>query len=562
MEEYYRDPALVDAFIVETEELLQSIDQDLVGLERAPNDDELLNRIFRALHSIKGTAGFLGFAPIIQLGHHAEDVLNALRRREVQLTQSTMNALLATRDRLGVMVADLRAGGLKPKYEIEALLNELDRLQKPQALESNSADIPDPSTLEQAQPTDPAAPQKGNRPDSQTMRVDVRKIDDLINLIGELVVERNRLLQLTRTLNSDISQVDSPLSHSASRLSFITEELQAAALRTRMVPISTVFCKFPRLVRDVAQALGKETKLVIRGEETEIDRTLVELVSDPLVHLIRNALDHGLESPEVRERSGKPRQGTICIEATQEGDQILVVLSDDGAGIDPARILGKAIELQIVTTERAASLSEREILNFIFLPGFSTADKATDVSGRGVGMDVVRTNLKKVNGSIEVHSKMGQGTTVVMHLPLTLAVVPVLLVQAADDVFALPLRAIVETDRQANTRVHLVDGCEVVRLRGETLPLLRLRSLCPPSSDHPASEGKIVVLEVAEKRFALLVDGLAGQESTVIKPLGSYLHDCTGIAGATVSGDGRVRLVLDPGELVAWAANRPPQVVQ
>jgi two-component system chemotaxis sensor kinase CheA len=548
MEEYYRDPALVDAFIVETEELLQSIDQDLVGLEHVPGDDELLNRVFRALHSIKGTAGFLGFAPIIQLGHHAEDVLNALRRREVQLTQSTMNALLATRDRLGVMVADLRGGGLKPKYEIEALLVELDRLQKPQAaaLEDNSGDLLGASTLAQAQ---------------ATMRVDVRKIDDLINLIGELVVERNRLLQLTKTLNSDISQVDSPLSHSASRLSFITEELQAAALRTRMVPISTVFCRFPRLVRDLAQALKKETRLIVRGEETEIDRTLVELVSDPLVHLIRNALDHGLESPEMRESGGKPRQGTICIEATQEGDQILVTLSDDGSGIDPARILGKAIEMQIVTAERAASLSERETLNFIFLPGFSTADKATDVSGRGVGMDVVRTNLKKVNGSIEVHSKIGRGTTVVMHLPLTLAVVPVLLVQAADDVFALPLRAIVETDRQANTRVHLVDGCEVVRLRGETLPLLRLRSLCPLSSNQTAPEGKIVVLEVAEKRFALLVDGLAGQESTVIKPLGSYLHDCTGIAGATVSGDGRVRLVLDPGELIAWAANRPPQAV-
>lgn len=563
MEEYYRDPALVEAFIVETEELLQSVDQDLVGLEHAPGDDELLNRVFRALHSIKGTAGFLGFAPIIQLGHQAEDVLNALRRREVQLTQATMNALLATRDRLGVMVGDLRAGALKPKYEIDALLAELDRLQKPQAsaFQDSSGNPLASNTLDPAQPTDPAAPQKGNRPDSQTMRVDVRKIDDLINLIGELVVERNRLLQLTKNLNSDISEVDSPLSHSASRLSFITEELQTAALRTRMVPINTVFCRFPRLVRDLAQALGKETNLVIRGEETEIDRTLVELVSDPLVHLIRNALDHGLESPEMRERAGKPRQGTICIEATQEGDQILVILSDDGAGIDPARILGKAIELQLVTAERAASLGEREILNFIFLPGFSTADKATDVSGRGVGMDVVRTNLKKVNGSIEVHSKIGQGTTMVMHLPLTLAVVPVLLVQAADDVFALPLRAIVETDRQANTRVHLVDGCEVVRLRGETLPLMRLRSLCPPSPNQPASEGKIVVLEVAEKRFALLVDGLAGQESTVIKPLGSYLHDCTGIAGATVSGDGRVRLVLDPGELIAWAANRPPQAV-
>jgi two-component system, chemotaxis family, sensor kinase CheA len=553
MEEFYKDPALVEAFIVESEELLQAIDQDLVELENGPDNEELLNRIFRALHTIKGTAGFLGFAPIVQLGHRAEDVLNALRRREVSLTRPMMNALLAARDRLGLMLADLRGSGLQQKYDIEALLGELERLQQPDVPGPQPAPIPDAADAA----TNPGPGQKTNAP-SQTMRVDVRKIDDLINLIGELVLERNRLLQLTK---SDPHAIDSPLSHSASRLSFITEELQVAALRTRMVPINTIFCRFPRLVRDLAQALNKEAGLVIRGEETEIDRTMVELVSDPLVHLIRNALDHGLESPDARERAGKPRQGTICIEARQEGDQVLVIISDDGAGIDPARILGKAIQLEIITAERAPSLIEREILDFIFLPGFSTAERATDVSGRGVGMDVVRTNLKKVNGSIELRSRIAQGTTVIMHLPLTLAVVPVLLVQAADEVFALPLRAIVETARLANARVHLVDGCEVVCLRDETLPLLRLRSLCPASCSQSQTEQKIVIMGVAEKKLALLVDGLAGQESTVIKPLGSYLHDCAAIAGATVAGDGRVRLVLDPGELVTWAANRRPQAV-
>jgi two-component system chemotaxis sensor kinase CheA len=393
------------------------------------------------------------------------------------------------------------------------------------------------------------------------MRVDVRKLDDLINLIGELVLERNRLLQLAKEENSEAHAVDSPLTHSTARLSFITEELQGAALRTRMVPIDTVFCRFPRLVRDLAHALNKETDLVIRGQDTEIDRTMVELVSDPLVHLVRNSLDHGLESPEQRERAGKPRKGTISIEARQEGDRILVSVSDDGAGIDPARILGKAIERKLVSAERAASLSPRQILDFIFLPGFSTAEKTTDVSGRGVGMDVVRTNLKKVNGSVELQSRVGHGTTVLMHLPLTLAVLPVLLVQVADEIYALPLRAIVETTRLSAASVHLVDGREIVCLRNETLPLVRLRSLCSTKFAQPAAEEKIVVVAAAERRIALLVDHLAGQESTVIKPLASYLHDCVGIAGATVSGDGRVRLVLDPGGLLTWAANSVAAVV-
>lgn len=564
MEEFYQDPALVEAFIVESEELLQAMDQDLVELEGASENHELLNRIFRALHTIKGTAGFFGFAPIVQLGHRAEDVLNALRRREVAVTGPLTSALLAARDGLGGMLKDLRNGTLKQKYETDALLAELERLQKP----DGSAPANDRAGNSYSHgdgaadaPANSSTVQKTNAPAAQTMRVDGRKLDDLINLIGELILERNRLLQLTKAASSDALAADSPLTHSASRLSFITEELQVAALRTRMVPLETVFCRFPRMARDLAQTLNKEVSLVVRGQETEIDRTLVELVNDPLMHLVRNALDHGLESPAERECAGKPRKGTICIEARQEADRILVIVSDDGAGIDPAQIVGKAIERRLLVPERAGSLSEREIFDFIFLPGFSTAAKTTDVSGRGVGMDVVRTNLRKINGSVELHSRIGQGTTFVMHLPLTLAVVPVLLVQAADEIFALPLRTIVETARLGVASLHLVDGFEVACLRGQTLPLLRLRSLCPVSRNQPESEGKIVVLTVAEKKVALLVDRLVGQESTVIKPLGSYLQGCAGIAGATVSGDGRVRLILDPGELVHWAANRAAQVV-
>src|SRR5262249_33119500 len=364
-----------------------------------------------------------------------------------------------------------------------------------------------------------------------SMRVDVRKLDDLINLIGELVQERNRLVQLAKEVSAETNAVDSPLRHSAARLSFITEELQAAVLRTRMVPIDTVFCRFPRLVRDLANSLHKEVALVIRGQETEIDRIMVELVSDPLVHLVRNALDHGMELPEQREKAGKTRKGTIRIEARQEGDHILVSVTDDGAGIDPARILGKAIEKGLVSTERAAALGTQEILDFIFLPGFSTAEKTTNVSGRGVGMDVVRTNLNKVSGSIALQSRVGHGTTVKMQLPLTLAVLPVLMVQVAEEVYALPLRSIVETTRLSTARVHLVDGNEVIRLRNETLPLVRLRSLCGTERAPSAANEKVVVIAVAEHRIALLVDELAGQESSVIKPLATYLHGCSGIAG-------------------------------
>jgi two-component system, chemotaxis family, sensor kinase CheA len=603
-----QDPSLIEEFIVESEELLQRMDEDMVALEASPDDAELLNRIFRALHTIKGTSGFLGFEPVVRLSHKAEDVLNALRKGEARLTHPAIDALLAARDFLGTMLQDIRGGGLK-QYELETLLRELQAAETPAGLpptlgemlvkqelisratldavlEEQSAS-PNRQKLGQmlvekglASPADigealvrqkeiaqPAAKEtpKPNSPAS-TMRVEASKLDDLINLIGELVLERNRLLQLTRDLadgKKPASELGSLLNESVARLSHITEELQSTGLKTRMVFIEAVFRKIPRLVRDVAASLKKEVELLMTGEDTELDKTMVELIGDPLVHLVRNSLDHGIESPEAREKAGKPRRGTIRLDASQEGDQIVISLSDDGAGIDPQRIAQKALEKNLVTPDRLRALGPREILDFIFLPGFSTAEKTTDLSGRGVGMDVVRSNLKKLNGSVEIDSQPSKGTTMKLRLPLTLAILPVLLVKVKNEVYALPLRSVVETAQVDPKLVHLVEGSEVLWLRDETLPMLRLdRIFAVPRSSHalhadkPLSANddsdsqKVVILGVAEKRFALLVDHLIGQESTVIKPLGSYLHGCNCVAGATISGDGEVRLVLDPMSLL------------
>lgn len=601
-EELSQDPSLVRDFLVESEELLQRMDQDMVALESAPLDGELLNRIFRAIHTIKGTSGFLGFDPVVRLSHRTEDVLNALRRGAARLDRHCMDALLTARDQLGVMLQDIRQGGLK-QYDLHALLADLAEAQtRPPspptlgellvkdevltkdalgALLTEQAASDEPRKLGQlvvekglaspVQVGDALARQKEiveSISSSQTMRVEAHKLDELVNLIGELVLERNRLVQLSRDWSSGKLapvDLDSFLGQSSARLSFITDELQSAGLKTRMVPIETVFRRFPRLVRDVSHSLQKDVRLLIRGEDTELDKTMVELIGDPLVHLVRNSLDHGIEAPEVREQAGKARQGTIHLEARQEGDQIVIGISDDGAGINPERIGRKAIEKGLVTADRLRLLSSREILDLIFLPGFSTAEKASELSGRGVGLDVVRINLKKLNGLIEVDSHPGAGTTVLLRLPLTLAILPVLLVQVAQEIYALPLHSVLETAQVNLRHVHRVEGCEVLCLRDETLPLVRLGQLF--ASDLPAEPpegktngdreraGKVVILGIAENRVALLVDHLIGQESTVVKPLGSYLRRCSSLAGATISGDGRVRLVLDPAGLLAASQN-------
>ena len=595
--EFSQDPALLQEFLIESEELLEGMNQDLVALEQAPDDTELLNRIFRALHTIKGTSGFLNFDPVVRLSHRAEDVLNTLRRSEVEFSRRIMDALLAARDQLSIMLQDIREGGLKD-YALDGLIAELEAVQKPAPAPSRLGDILvaegviAPGALQDvlqqqaqsgeirkigellvekglASQTDVsnALARQKRQADSviaaQTMRVDVRKLDELINLVGELVLERNRLFQLSRELSMgrlEMQDLTEAFSQSTARLSFITEELQAAGLRARMVPIDTVFRKFPRLVRDVAHNLKKEVDLLVSGEDTELDKTMVEMIGDPLVHLVRNSLDHGLELPDVRESAGKPREGTIRLEARQEGDQIIISVADDGAGIDHARIAKKAMEKGLVTADRLRTMTTREILDFVFLPGFSTAEKISDLSGRGVGMDVVRSNLTKLNGTIELESKLGAGTTVFLRLPLTLAILPVLLVEVGNEIYALPLRSVVETARIRATELHRFEGSELLHLRGETVPLLRLRQIFKVQyrADEKGSD-KVVILGIGEKRIALLVDNLIGQESTVIKPLGSYLHHCSGIAGATISGDGRVRLVLDPADLLASASNSVAQ---
>jgi two-component system chemotaxis sensor kinase CheA len=582
MEPIIQDPVLLQEFLIESEELLHGVDQDLVGLEASRNDEEILNRIFRAWHTIKGTAGFLGLEPVVRVGHCAEDVLTNLRQGQIQLTQRIMDALLAARDQLGKMLADVREGGLN-QYSLEALLTELQQVATSSVSESATAAgiaprtsvsvAHEPQQESWARPK-PAIPEadafaaaKNNRASraltKQTMRVDVRKLDELVNLIGELVLERNRLVQLAKEISAgrcDGRGADSTLSHSAARLSFITEELQAAGLRTRMVPIEAVFSRFPRLVRDMAHSLQKEVELEIHGQETEIDKTMVELISDPLVHLVRNSLDHGIELPGERERSGKPRIGKIRLEARQEGDHILIRISDDGAGIDPARILRKAIEKGMITPERGAGLNVREIRELIFLPGFSTVEQATNLSGRGVGMDVVRSNLKKLNGSIDVDSKPGHGTSIHLRLPLTLAILPVLLVQVGEEIYALPLRSISETSRFIAGNVHRFEEQEVICLRSETLPLLRLKALVSSQGRETAdADKKIVVMAAGDIRIALLVDSLIGQESTVVKPLARSVKQRHGITGATIGGDGRVRLVLDPAGLLLSANRHPSQ---
>jgi two-component system chemotaxis sensor kinase CheA len=565
------DPELLQAFLVESGELLQGLDHDLVKLEACPTDQQLLNQAFRALHSIKGTAGFLALEPIVRVGHRAEDVLSDIRQGRLQFSRRIMDALLAARDQLGVMLADLHAGGLK-QYSLDSLLSELERVRSAEAssLSPKVADSPSvPSPQATAPPQNPdsgrakpkvsAVSHEPTAPAAQSMRVDVRKLDELINLIGELVLERNRLLQLSKDVargRGVSSTSDSPLMHCALRVSFITEELQAAGLRTRMVPIETVFAKFPRMVRDLAHSLGKEVELVLRGQETEIDKTMVELVSDPLVHLVRNSLDHGLELPQVREQAHKPRRGTICLQAEHEGDHILIRITDNGAGINHERVLRKAVEKGLVSEEQAARLSTKEINELIFLPGFSTVENPTNLSGRGVGMDVVHSNLRKVNGSVELDSKPGEGTVITLRVPLTLAILPVLLVQVAAEVYALPLRSIEQTSRFVPEEAHQVEDQEVIWMGKEALPLLRLQNLFPDkSASQPAATQKVVVLEAAERRIALVVDGLLGQESTVVTPLAPYLNHCVGIAGTTVDGDGRVRLVLDPAGLIAAAAS-------
>jgi two-component system chemotaxis sensor kinase CheA len=578
MADFVTDDLLKD-FITESDELVQQVEQDLLTLEDC-SDPEVLNRIFRGMHTIKGTSGFFGFEKLVALTHRAEDVLNQLRKGELAVTRAIIDALLRANDQVRLMMGDIR-NGLSPEYDLAPFIETLDECIQASAVPSLAEKAeqpqpagPAPSLASSAQPDSviaaaavliaEAAEQKATRalacarPDaSDTMRVEIRKLDYLVNLVGELVLERNRLLRLSQDLAASDGKnlvLTEAVATSTARLSFITDELQNASLRTRMVPIDNVFRKLPRLVRELSHQVGKEIEISITGQETEIDKTMIEHIHDPLVHILRNSLDHGIEGAEQRIASGKNPVGNIAVDARQQGDQIIVTIRDDGRGIDPERIRQKIVEKGLYTAEHAAALSRRELLETLFLPGFSTAEKVSNLSGRGVGMDVVRTNLRRLNGTVEIESVIGQGTHITLKVPLTMAILPVLLVQVSDEVYAIPLRSVLETVRMDNAAVHRIEGSEVLVLRDRTVPLLRLSQMVGAASSQQAS--RAVILSINDTRIALAVEALIGQESTVIKPLSALLRDSPYVAGATITGDGRVRLVLDPNNLIRGCSSR------
>jgi len=577
---------IVESFIVESNEILDKLGQDLLELEKAPTSAELHNVIFRAVHTLKGTSSFLGFEQMTGLSHKCEDVLNKIRRGELQVSSDKMDVMFEAYDLLKIILQRIEAKN-GDRVDLSVIIPRLEAIAQGKTVEMHaSVEVSEPEVVpveagdEGAEkskvPAGPAprapeehAPHKpdGGGPQASTtqqskaadssIRVDVSRLDSLMNLVGELVLGRNRLSQIAHQMgerHEDLS-VTRELSETNSHIDFITTELQMAVMKTRMLPIAKVFNKLPRLIREVSKEMGKDIELVLVGEETELDKTLVEELNDPMVHLMRNAADHGVESPEERGRLGKPARGTVTVKAAHEGNHIVISVEDDGKGMDPEKLKEKAIEKGMLTEAQAKELSVADAFNLIFAPGFSTVQKVTNVSGRGVGMDVVRTNIQKLKGTIYIESEMNKGSKFVIKLPLTLAIIQALLVQVHEEVFSIPLDSVLEVVRVGRSEITTINGREVIRLRNAVLPLARLgRVLGTNGTGKRVDAMYIVVVGLAEKRLGIIVDSLLGQKEVVIKSIGEYLGSIRGIAGSTILGDGRVIMIIDVGELMKMCA--------
>jgi two-component system chemotaxis sensor kinase CheA len=576
------DQELLEGFLTETTELLEKVDDDLLMLEKTPGDMELLNRIFRSVHTVKGAASFLEFELLVKVTHKSEDVLNRLRKGELAVDNKIMDAILEAIDLVKLLVDDIKKDNIVER-PLDGTLARLEKVladkqeeappppagqdPAPETSSLPESEIEAPMLAETAEATadipqrvEPESASAGQQSsvnkdaqDKSTLRVDVKRVDDLMNQVGELVLERNRMSHLNndclgRTNNDTFADEFGKL---VKRISFITSELQMQVLKMRLVPVGTVFRKFPRIVRNLARDLGKQVELKIFGEETELDRSVVDEIGDPLIHLVRNALDHALESAEDRLAAGKPRVGCITLSARHEGNNIIISIKDDGRGLDPEKISAKALEKGVVTTEQLALMSQKEIFDLIFLPGFSTKEKVSDLSGRGVGMDVVKTNVRKLNGIIDIKSEMGKGSEIILRLPLTLAIIQSLMVEIEGETYSIPLSAVIETLRVRQDEFCSVGGREVLRLRKSALPLMRLQQRFAISGAEIDREFLyIVVVGIAEKRLGLVVTRLLGQQEVAIKSLGNYLADVPGIAGSTILGDGKVALIVDPAKLI------------
>ncbi|HET6574810.1 MAG TPA: chemotaxis protein CheA, partial [Fimbriiglobus sp.] len=552
---------IVREFVLETHENLGQLDLDLVTLERDPAERETLSRVFRTLHTVKGTAGFLGLAKLQAVGHAGENLLSRIRTGELAFDSEIATALLRVVDAIRKILASVEAAGQEGDGDYTALVQTLERLTtreiggggrpRPPSLPpvppisvaptqpAASRSIASPGAL----PTDPGEARSPAVADT-SVRVDVGLLDKLMALVGELVLARNQVMQFS------ITQDDAPFLGTVQRLNLLTTDLQAGVMKTRMQPVGNIWGKFTRIVRDLATACGKQVRLDLDGQETELDRTIIEAIRDPLTHIVRNAVDHGIEPPAERAARGKPAEGRLHLHAFHEGGKVVIEIADDGGGIDPSRVRDKAVRAGLVSPEQATRMSERELVNLVFLPGFTTADRVTHFSGRGVGMDVVRTNVEKIGGTVDVESRPGHGTTVRMKIPLTLAIIPALTVTTGGDRYAIPQVSLLELVRlegeQVRKAIEFIHGVPVYRLRSNLLPLVYLdRLLQVESTRREGEEANIVVLQADDCPFGLVVDAIHDTEEIVVKPLQKPLKGIAMFAGATIMGDGRVALILD-----------------
>ncbi|GAA7689213.1 chemotaxis histidine kinase/response regulator CheAY2 [Helicobacter pylori] len=649
---------IMEDFLIEAFEMNEQLDQDLVELEHNPEDLDLLNRIFRVAHTIKGSSSFLNLNILTHLTHNMEDVLNRARKGEIKITPDIMDVVLCSIDLMRTLLVTIRDTGSdtnngkeneieeavkqlqaitsqnlegaketsgtkevskeevkkevkeenkenkakaptassqenpasdnpladepdldyanmsaeEVEAEIERLLNKRQEADKERRAQKKQEAKQEVTPTKEAPKTEtPKAPKtetkakakadtEENKAPSigveQTVRVDVRRLDHLMNLIGELVLGKNRLIRIYSDVEEryDGEKFLEELNQVVSSISAVTTDLQLAVMKTRMQPVGKVFNKFPRMVRDLSRELGKSIELIIEGEETELDKSIVEEIGDPLIHIIRNSCDHGIEPLEERRRLNKPETGKVQLSAYNEGNHIVIKISDDGKGLDPVMLKEKAIEKGVISERDAEGMSDREAFNLIFKPGFSTAKVVSNVSGRGVGMDVVKTNIEKLNGIIEIDSEVGVGTTQKLKIPLTLAIIQALLVGVQEEYYAIPLSSVLETVRISQDEIYTVDGKSVLRLRDEVLSLVRLSDIFKVDAILESnSDVYVVIIGLADQKIGVIVDYLIGQEEVVIKSLGYYLKNTRGIAGATVRGDGKITLIVDVGAMMDMA---------
>ncbi|OGW14188.1 MAG: hypothetical protein A2035_00070 [Nitrospirae bacterium GWA2_42_11] len=585
---------LMREFIAETEELLEGLDQHFVRLEESPGDPALINEIFRAVHSIKGSAGFLGFNRLVEVAHQSENILNKIRQNEMQAAPETIDIILESIDVLKTLLKEVKESSgelvdinpikrklvlllefssnteapppplMPPSYPPPHGGEKLGResiVALPQGEErlEGIRSIPPPPPLMgggegegEQKASDNVMPAANQQEKDKTLRIDTDRLDQVMDLVGELVLSRNRLNKIISDMEGTIDGDErlKSLLETTSNLNLITTDLQLAVMKMRMVPIRKVFNKFPRMVRDISRKANKKINLEIYGEATEVDKSVIEELNDPLVHIIRNSIDHGIETSIERMRKGKSECGTITLGAFQEGNSIVVKIEDDGKGIDAEVIEKKARERGLIKSNDAR-LTHKEIISLIFEPGFSTAEKVTDISGRGVGMDVVKTNIGRINGIIDVNTDVGKGTKITLKIPLTLAIIQVLMVKISNEIYALPLSSILETVRVPKNSIKSIDGQDVLRVRDLLIPLVRLQNVLDINSGDSEKDWVCVVLmAIAEKKVGIIVDELCHQEEVVIKSVGSYFSDIKEISGATITGDGKVGLILDPGSMI------------